>query len=238
MTIVHGRRVRGFAAGLGLLALGALGARAELPATDSAGRRSSTSVSTPESTIAGWPGIPQAVARLLIAKYGEPNTFDDGSLVWFDNGEWSKTVVYRKAPGGFLGLHSRDILRQTVPYAVPDAKIADLKAFDDRIKYDKASGEISALSEDENLNYLALNLADEIVADKRTPQEARDFYRKTLRLSESGKSSAYTQGLLFHPELRPRPDSGEEPSPRIPGEEPPSRGGPIEPPAPCGARRR
>ena len=232
MTNANGRSVRAVAAGLGILVLGAVLAPAEPPPTDAGGRKSSTAVQTPESTIAGWPALPQATARLLIAKYGEPNTFDDGSLVWYDNGDWRKTVVYRKAPESFMGLHSRDVLQQTVAYSVPDSKIPDLKRFDDRIKYDKASGEISALSEDENLNYLALNLADEIVADKRTPQEARDFYRKTLRLSESGKSSAYTQGLLFHPERRPRPDSGEEPSPRIPGEEPPSRGGPIEPPAP------
>lgn len=233
MTNANGRSARAIAAGLGILALCALRAPAELPATDPAARNASAAVSTPESTIASWPGIPQAVARLLIAKYGEPNTFDDGSLVWYDNGEWRKTVVYRKAPGRFMGLHARDILQQTVAYSVPDAKIGDLKAFDDRIKYDKASGELSAISEDENLNYLALNLADEIVADKRSPQEARDFYRKTLRLSESGKSSAYTGGLLFQQTPKPqRQVPGEEPSPRIPGEEPPSRGGPIEPPAP------
>lgn len=224
--------IRAVAAGLGILVLFAVGAPAEPPAAGSSGGKPVTSVQTPESTIAGWPSLPQTTARLLIAKYGEPNTFDDGSLVWYDNGEWRKTVVYRKAPESFMGLHSRDILQQTVAYAVPDAKIGDLKAFDDRIKYDKASGEISAISENENLNFLALNLADEIVADRRSPQEARDFYRKTTKLAQSGKSSAYTQGLLFRPIQKPRLTPGEEPAPRIPGEEPPSRGGPIEPPAP------
>lgn len=233
MKNAHRRSARAIGAGLGILVLCALSAPAELPSPDSAGRKSSTSVSTPESTIAGWPAVPQTVARLLIAKYGEPNTFDDGSLVWYDNGEWRKTVVYKKAPESFMGMHSRDILRQTVAYAVPDAKIGDLKAFDDRIKYDKASGELSSISENENSNYLALNLADEIVSDRRSPQEARDFYRKTLRLSESGKSSAYTGGLLFQQTQKPpRQVPGEEPSPRIPGEQPPARGGPIEPPAP------
>ena len=233
MTNANGRSARAIAAGLVVLALGALGARAELPSTDSSARKSSTAVSTPESTISSWPAVPQSTARLLIAKYGEPNTFDADRLVWFDNGAWRKTVVYKKAPQGFMGLHSRDILEQTVGYAVPDSKVGDLKTFDDRITYDKGAGEISALSENENLTTLALNLADEIVTDRRSPQEARDFYRKTLKLSEAGKSSAYTGSLLFQPLQKPaRAEPGEEPAPRIPGEEPPSRGGPIEPPAP------
>jgi len=223
--------LRVFAAGLGILFLSAA-ASAEPSSPGEAGRKSSTAVQTPESTIAGWPALPQATARLLIAKYGEPNTFDDNSLVWYDNGDWRKTVVYKKAPESFMGLHSRDILQQTVAYSVPDAKVGDLKSFDDRINYDKSSGEISSISESENLNYLALNLADEIVADRRSPQEARDFYRKTTKLAASGKSSAYTQGMLFRPIQKPQQIPGEEPTPRIPGEEPPSREGPIEPPAP------
>jgi hypothetical protein len=225
-------RVRALAAGLSVLVLCAARAPAELPSMDSGGRKSSTSVQTPESTISSWPALSQSTARLLIAKYGEPNTFDDASLVWYDNGEWRKTVVYRKAPESFMGLHSRDILQQSVAYSVPDAKLGELKRFDDRVKYDKATGEISSTSENEPLNYLALNLADEIVGDKRTPQEAREFYRRTLKLSRSGKSSAYTASLLFQPVRKPQQIPGEEPTPRIPGEEPPSRGGPIEPPAP------
>lgn len=233
MTNAKVRIARTLAAISGILVLCALSAPAEMPAADAAGKKSSMSVQTPESAISRWPGASQTVARALIAKYGEPNTFDDDSLVWYDNGEWRKTIVYRKAPESFMGLHSRDILEQSVAYAVPDAKIGDLKRFDDRIKYDKASGEISSISENENLNYLALNLADEIVSDKRSPQEARDFYRKTVKLSESGKSSVYTGGLLFQPIKKPAQQvPGEEPSPRIPGEVPPSREGPIEPPAP------
>lgn len=225
MTNALRSSVRTFAAGAGILVLCAMTAPAELPSMERAGAKTSTSVQTPETTIQDWPGVSQSQARMLIAKYGEPNGFDENSLVWYDNGEWRKTVVYRKAPQSFMGLHSRDILEQTVAYEVPDAKLADLKRFDDRIKYDKASGEISARSENENLNFLALNLADEIVSDKRSPQEARDFYRKTVELSQSGKSSAYMEGLLFQPVKKAAPS--------IPGEEPSPRGGPIEtPPVP------
>lgn len=220
-----GRSVRTFATGLGILALCAMGARAAPPAADEPPARSFSAVRTPETVIQDWPGASRSEARVMIAKYGEPSGFDDDSLVWFGNGEWRKTVVYRKAPRSFLGYRGRDVLEQWVAYDVPDRKLAELKSFDDRIKYDKPAGEISARSENESLNYLVLNLADEIVADKRNVQEARDFYRKTRKLSESGKFSSYMDGLLF------RASKGSS-SPEIPGGERLERGGPIESPNP------
>ena len=118
-------------------------------------------------------------------------------MVWEKSGPWRTIVVYRKAPRSFLGMHSNDILEQSISCKVPDDKLAELKRFDARIKFDKPSGELSSLSESEKFNYLILNLADEIVADKWSADEARDFYRKTVRLSESGKSSAYMTGFVF-----------------------------------------
>jgi hypothetical protein len=47
------------------------------------------------------------------------------------------------------------------------------------------------------MNILALNLADEIVTDRRSVEDARDFYRETAQLSRSGKTSRYTEGFLF-----------------------------------------
>ncbi|MDE2291139.1 MAG: hypothetical protein KGL53_03560 [Elusimicrobia bacterium] len=211
------RSARTLAAGLGLLAFCA----SRAPAAFDAASKSSAAVQTPETVIASWPGVPQTEARVLIAKYGEPNTFDADKLVWYDNGDWRKTVVYRKAPESFMGYRGRDILEQTVAYEVPDRKLPELKRFDDRLDYDKTSGEISARSENESLNYLALNLADEIVTDKRTAQEARDFYRKTVRLSQSGKSSPYMESLFFQA-------AKANTAPEIPGAAPEERGGPIE----------
>ena len=47
------------------------------------------------------------------------------------------------------------------------------------------------------MNFLALNLADEIATGKRSVEEARDFYARVETLSRAGKSSAYTENLLF-----------------------------------------
>jgi hypothetical protein len=152
---------------------------------------------SPEAVIQSWPGRSRDEARVMIAKYGEPTGYDGRSLVWYKNGPWRKTVVYRRAPGSFLGYRVKDVLEQSIAYVVPQGKIAALKHFDDRLRFDQANGQLSSRSASESLNYLALNLAHEIVTEKRSAEEARSAYQKTTKLAESGKSSEYMERLLF-----------------------------------------
>ena len=198
MSNIPGRGV--VAAGLIVFGLGALRARSEQPGPlePPVLNENSAAVKTPERVIRNWPALSMQEARVLIAKYGEPDDFDDDSLVWHWNGPWQETIVYRKARPSFTDGRKADILEQSIRYDVPQKKIAALERFDDRLEFDKASGELSARSGSESGNYLALNLADEIVGGKRTPSQARDFYRRTLKLAASGKSSPYLQGFLFH----------------------------------------
>lgn len=156
-----------------------------------------TAYKTPETVVQHWPEHSRVAALALIAKYGEPKRFDDFSLAWSEYGPWSKTVVYRDAPRNIFGLRGKDVVEQSIWYDPPDSKLADLKRFDDRLAIDKSTGEMSSRSENEALNFLALNLADEIVNGKLTPADARVFYRKTVQFSEAGKSSPYMNGLLF-----------------------------------------
>lgn len=62
------------------------------------------------------------------------------------------------------------------------------------------------------MNFLALNLADDIVKGKRSVEDARQFYAKTAMEAMKGQMSLYTQKLQFSPAqrtadelLRPRP---------------------------------
>jgi hypothetical protein len=191
------RGVRRCAAGLGVLGLCAFAAWADdpqaqnMPGQDPMGM-SASAVKTPETVIANWPGRSRSVARVMIAKYGAPNKFDDMSLSWDKNGPWLATVVHHRVPIGAGG-----VLEQTIAYSVPDGKIEDLKRFDRHIKIDKAKGEVSCSADDESRNFLALNLSDEIVAGKRSVEEALAFSRKTSKLAESGKTSPYMDGFLF-----------------------------------------
>jgi hypothetical protein len=110
---------------------------------------------------------------------------------------WKRTVVYRNAWPHFIAIRDKDYLEQTIGYQVPGDKIEALESFDKRIRVDKGDGELSARSESEASNYLAINLAEEIITEKRTVEDARDFYRKTEELSKSGKSSPYLEGFIF-----------------------------------------
>jgi hypothetical protein len=152
---------------------------------------------TPESVIQKWPEGARLSAGMMIGKYGEPTRWSEGALVWIANGPWEKSVVYRIAWPHFIGKRDKDYLEQTIAYRVPNDKIEDLKRFDRRLEVNAGRGQLSSRSESESMNFLALNLADEIATNKRSVEDARDFYLRVEKLAKAGKTSAYTEGLLF-----------------------------------------
>lgn len=95
------------------------------------------------------------------------------------------------------GMTGRDYLEQTISYRVPADKLADISSFDPNVKVDAVRGEISSRAETEGQNFLALNLADEIVNGKRTASDAKAFFDKTAHLTSAGKSSDYMKGFMF-----------------------------------------
>lgn len=203
MTITQrlkGRRV----AGLGLaaiLSIAAAGAsasaqRSDAPAAGAAATEAPTN-EAPESVIESWPKDIQTQARALIERYGKPSASDANALVWFNNGPWRKTVLHREGfTKGVVG-KDRDHLEQVISYPVPEEKVADIQKFDKRIEVNRATDEMSSRADTESMNFLALNLADEIVKGERSVQGARVFYRRVKLLEKTGKSSPYLDGLLF-----------------------------------------
>lgn len=176
------------------------------PATQFIQTESSASNQTPEKVMAKWPERARSTGRAMIQKYGPPAAFSDQELIWLNNTPWSKTVVSRDAWPHYVGIRDKDYLKQSVTYHVPDDKINALHDFDRRFSVDQADNELSFRSESESTNFLAMNLADEIVNGKRSVADARDFFDKTTRLLMAGKSSQYTQSLLFeNPRIIPAP---------------------------------
>jgi hypothetical protein len=90
-------------------------------------------------------------------------------------------------------------LEQTVAYSVPADKRKALAAFSDRVRVSRDGSELAARTTSEELNFLTLNLADEVLKGSRSPEEAQRFYENTMQFSISGKSSRYMQGLIFAP---------------------------------------
>ena len=166
-------------------------------ALDTSAREPGGTQSSASDIIRGWPHVSQQAAQRTIERYGEPDAVSDRMLVWHDNGPWKRTIVHRdEAPHNFPRAHT-DVIEQTISYRVPADKFDELASFDGSVTADRTRGELSATCDREEMNFLALNLADEVVNGKRGVMEARQFYGQTVTMTEAGRESEYTQKLLF-----------------------------------------
>lgn len=141
--------------------------------------------------ISDWPVVSLRTAEVVIEKYGPPDLALSDRLSWFDAGPWRTTTVYRD-PREHL-----DVLEQTIGYRVPEEKAGALAALDVNLRRSRDGRELSAASEAEETNFLALNMADEVVREVKTPAEARALYLRTVVEWNAGRSSPYMKGLRF-----------------------------------------
>lgn len=182
------------AAAPALMLVAALGALAIEPGAPSAPVRNETdeAVRTPRTIVRNWPERPRLAALALIEKYGAPQIASTDALSWVGNAPWDDTTVRR---GADLG----GSIQQSVHYPVSLPKLAEINKIGGRIEYDSSSQQLSSTADAEGLNFLALNLADEVLSGKRTSAQASELYRRTRELTAAGKSSPYTSALLFTP---------------------------------------
>jgi len=150
-----------------------------------------------EAAVRDWPKDLQALASVLIEQYGPPDSADGEALVWHGNGSWRKTVLRREGFTRTFLSGTRDHLEQVIAYHVPEDKLPLLKRFDRRLEANAATRELISRADREAMNFLALNLADDIVKGERGVLEARIFIEKALRLERAGKSSPYLEGFVF-----------------------------------------
>ena len=167
---------------------------------------------TAESVLDRWGEASQKAAKSIIEKYGQPDEVSEGRLVWHNTGAFQKTIVYKEElPRDFPSPHV-DVLEQFVESNVPFEKYGDLARFDGSLHADRTSGLLSARGPSETDNFIALNLAHEIVATGRTVESAREAYARAAALEAAGKTSPYSQGLLFKTRGRAQPDPDKEPA--------------------------
>ncbi len=146
--------------------------------------------------IADWPDGSRLLAGAIIEECGAPDEVEPAQLTWLRAPPWKKIIVFRDAltrghPGG---------LRRTLAYRVPLRAWRALGAFGHGVEYDAVNGLLSARTDSEETNYLALNLADEVVRERLSASEASAFYDLTLNLLISGKTSSYATRLRFKPD--------------------------------------
>lgn len=144
-----------------------------------------------------WSRKAQTIAYSMVEKYGMPHETTPSMLIWYHNGPWKQTIVHsRGAQHNFPATHI-DLLEQVVDYWIPLEKVDELIAFDGSIRIDKTKGELSVCCDDEANNYVALNLAHDIVLGKKTAQEARDKYAHIISGMKSNWKDPYAERLNF-----------------------------------------
>jgi hypothetical protein len=161
-----------------------------------------------ETIISQWKEKPRKVAEKTIRKYGSPHEVSTNRLIWHRSGPWKFTeVVNEEITHNFPKPHA-DVLRQGIALDVPVAKFSELAAYDGSVIVERTKGEISARCDQEEMNFLAINLANDIIQGKLTVEDARKQYAQTAAQFMKGERPAYTTGLQF---LRPVSDEAGDP---------------------------
>lgn len=145
-----------------------------------------------------WHRPSALAAGRLLDEYGLPDDVTPNRLTWNRKGVWKRTTVWNANPV-YRTPADMAVVEQTVDYPLDASQAARLLAFSGALKIDLERGELSSRSDREEIDFLNLNLADEIVHGRKTVDEAKASYARLLSLSATGKSSPYTSGLLFRP---------------------------------------
>ncbi len=150
-----------------------------------------------EHIIVDWPEAQRVAAQTFISTYGQPDEMTESRLIWHNSSPWKEIHLYRDAIQDLFPIPHSGFIVQTINYNVPVDRMDEVATFDASIVIDQATGEISARSNNEAINFLALNLVDEIVKNERSVEEARDFYTAEAERIANGEFSEYTSGLRF-----------------------------------------
>jgi hypothetical protein len=152
---------------------------------------------TVEAIIADWPKMARSAADEIIKKYGQPNEAIPSRLIWYNNGPWKRTVVYRhEIPHNFPQPHT-DVVEQFIDYRVPPEKLSELAKFDGSLIVERTAGEVSVRCDMEAANFLAINLMHEIVTGKLTAEEARKSLSETISAYVMNRSAPYAEAFQF-----------------------------------------
>lgn len=147
-----------------------------------------------------WPQKQQKVAKDMINKYGEPTGVMSSQITW-NNPEspWSEIIVYREMVDHDFPIEHKDFLEQAILYQVPADKMDELANFDGSVIVYLTKGRMAARCDQEGANILALNLAHDVITEKKTVEEARDAYADAIKQKLQGKKVAIMQNLQFEP---------------------------------------
>jgi hypothetical protein len=164
-------------------------------------RASETTTPVLDDDMNGWSAASKMAVMAMKKKYGEPEEKTASMMKWKDNGPWKKTVVYAKEFKHDFPMPHTDVMEQFIDYDVPEEKFSDLAKFDGSVVCNRTNGVISARCDKEEANFLALNLANDIIKGNKDVNSARDAYAQNIKEMVNGGKPAYTQKLQFTPQM-------------------------------------
>ena len=163
-----------------------------------------------------WPAASKAAANEMLQKYGSPQEATATLLIWRGNGPWKRTIVHKEGVDHAFAAPHRDVLEQTVEYKVPLNFFNALAVYNGSLIADRTRGELTAWCDREATNMLSLNLAQDILRGRITPEQAREAHAQALRELQAGKPPETMQKLTIPP---PQGDLTDPDTPAVaPGE--------------------
>ncbi len=145
-----------------------------------------------------WEKEPRESAERLIEEYGKPDEYTESEFTWFNTSDGWKRTTLKNDPvkHNFPDTHN-DFLTQWIDFKVPVDMFSKLAEFDGSVVVDRTRGEMSATCGGTSMNFVAINLANDIVKRKKTVDEARTEYTKLYQAFNHGDHPPYTKELQF-----------------------------------------
>lgn len=146
-----------------------------------------------------WPDESREAAQIVIDTYGEPHEATESLLVWHNVGPWKRMVASRTYYPHDFPIPHIDSVESVIDYRIPAEHATPLAEFDGSLVVERTAGEVSARCHDEQANFLALNLMNDIVTGEKSPQEARRYYAKEFLAVRRNRPTPYLERLHFTP---------------------------------------
>lgn len=168
-----------------------------IASTDASAQQVSFTVKTARDIAAAWPKEAREAADSMLEKYGAPDEITKSRLAWRSAGPWHEIVVRREIIDHRFPSPHKDALEQSIAYEVPEGKFDDLARFNGSIIAERTRGTLASRSQSEAMNFLALNLAHDIITNRKSVEEARETCAYISESYEKGEQHQYTTGLRF-----------------------------------------
>ncbi len=155
----------------------------------------------------GWPESSVTAAKEMIQKHGDPTEITSDSLIWRNIAPFKKIIVHKEVYSHRFPLLHQNALEHVVDYRAPMTKIDDVWRYNGSIVLNQTKGEMSSYAENEAMNILGMNLANQVLSGKMSSDVARVTFGKETMNYLNGNKTAYTQVLNFGSQFN-TPDEG------------------------------